>query len=170
MPSSPAVSFPHPLSPLPPPPQPPSSNSSKVNYVVCMLLSIVLGYFFRLVPTSLVTLRHLISIGLGLAFCVFCFRFGTIYALLQATICYILILADRSGRYVHWFVCGLRLCASSSLVPAVSPLLPSSPHPLPSPPSPPPSRFPKAGVCGVHAAAAGLPRVPQLHPHGRVQA
>ena len=50
-----------------------SISATQLNYVLCMVLTYPLAGLFRLIPTSLPALRHIIGITLGLAIGLFCF-------------------------------------------------------------------------------------------------
>ncbi len=71
----------------------------ELNYVVCMLLSYPLAFLFRLIPTTLVTLRHLVGGLIGLLFGLFCFREMVGLVVIQAFVVWILM--NIGGKNQH---------------------------------------------------------------------
>ncbi len=67
-----------------------------------MVLAYPLALVFRLIPTSLVGLRHFLGALLGLAFGVFCFREMVALVVVQALVVWILM--KIGGKYQH--MCG----------------------------------------------------------------
>ena len=64
-----------------------------------MLLAYPLAVLFRFIPTSLVSLRHLLGGLLGLAFGYFCFREMVVLPIIQAFVVWVLM--KFGGKYQH---------------------------------------------------------------------
>eukprot|EP00038_Savillea_parva_P000974 m.100341 g.100341 ORF g.100341 m.100341 type:complete len:542 (+) comp10343_c0_seq3:84-1709(+) len=72
----------------------------QVNFVVCQLSAYPLGLLFRMIPTSQPTLRHLVGIVIGAAYCVLCFRIETLHLLIHALVTWVIVHYGGSKQHI----------------------------------------------------------------------
>eukprot|EP00039_Didymoeca_costata_P028189 m.20282 g.20282 ORF g.20282 m.20282 type:complete len:473 (+) comp6796_c0_seq1:102-1520(+) len=89
-------------------------SMDKVNTLLCVVLAYPLGLIFRQIPVSNVTLRHALSGGIGLLFCILCFRWETLRLVEQIVGTYLIInFGGKYQQYIALAFCMLHLLGNN---------------------------------------------------------
>jgi hypothetical protein len=76
-----------------------------INTLTCVLLAYPLGIIFSLIPTSMVTLRHVFAGSVGMAMCFLCFRWEAMHLVIQTFVTYLIIVfgGKRQQDIALWY-------------------------------------------------------------------